>query len=237
MEKDELIRLGSALKRARKAKSLSQSAVAEVAGVTSQAVGQWERGQNGPSMAKLIAVGKLLEINVDAALNGEIVAQPNPGNRPAEVQPISGENYPDFGPQDIEVRGVAVGGRDSDFHFNGEVINFVRRPPGIRNARGVFALYVVSDSASPRYEPGDLLYVQKLPPSPGDWVVIELYPAGSNSAQDTEQLAGKAYIKKFIKRAGARLICEQLKPSKQLEFDAGDVKAIYRVIPLKELMG
>jgi transcriptional regulator with XRE-family HTH domain len=64
MEKEQLERLGGALRKAREAKGVKLREVAKIAGVSSQAVGQWERGENGPSMGKLIAVGKFLEIDV-----------------------------------------------------------------------------------------------------------------------------------------------------------------------------
>lgn len=237
MDKDQIIRLGIALRDARKAKGLGLKDVGKAAGVSSQAVGQWERGENGPTMGKLIAVGKFLEIDVNAAMQGNVIAQPNPANSPAEVVMIGGPAYPDFGEYNIEVRGVAEGGRGSDFLFESMPSGRVRRPPGIKYSNGVSALHVVGDSASPRYEPGELIYVQKVPPRPGDWIVIEMYPEDDSDMSDVGQPTGKGFIKKYLRRTGSRLYCEQLNPKKEIEFDIGEIKEIYRVIPLKELMG
>lgn len=237
MEKEQIIRLGQALRQARKAKGLGLAEVAKVAGVSAQAVGQWERGENGPTMGKLIPVGKLLEIDVNAAMQGDVVTKHNPAAAPGEVKPVGGPAYPDFGEYDIEIRGVAEGGRGSDFLFESTPAGRARRPPGIRYSNGVSALHVVGDSASPRYEPGELIYVQNVPPRPGDWIVIEMYPEETEDRSEVGRPTGKGFIKKFIKRSGARLICEQLNPRKEIEFDLGEVKEIWRVIPLRELMG
>jgi phage repressor protein C with HTH and peptisase S24 domain len=135
-----------------------------------------------------------------------------------------------FGDFDVEVRGIAVGGEDDEFYFNGEVIDHIRRPPGIKRAKNVFALNVSGDSMMPRYEPGEPIYVQRANPVIGDYVVVELYPEDENQA-------GKSFLKKLERRTGRRVVCSQFNPPKELEFDAGEVKEIYRVLKPRDLLG
>ena len=78
-------------------------------------------------------------------------------------------------PRDVPLRGIAVGGDDGSFEFNGEIVDYVLRPPGIARARDVFAVYVVGDSMAPRYEEGDLVFVHPgRPPHSGCDVLVEL---------------------------------------------------------------
>lgn len=221
--------IGKVLRDARKQRGFVQRQVADAAGVTIQAVGQWERGDNEIAMENLRQVAAFLRIDAVAASRGEL--RMFDGDEPAnEVQRVSDVGIPDLGPRDVEVLGVIVGGEDEDFRFNGEVIDTVRRPPGIANLRNVFAVHVLGSSMYPRFEPGDLLYCGGREPVPGDDVVIERRPS-------RERPAGGGYIKRLQRRSASTLECTQFNPEKVLTFDTRDLKAVHRVIPLKELLG
>jgi len=55
----------------RKGKGLSQEQLADVLGVSRQAVSKWESGQSLPEIEKLIAMSQLFEVTVDYILKGE----------------------------------------------------------------------------------------------------------------------------------------------------------------------
>ena len=233
MDQQQLKWLGAALRTARKAKGLGLKDVAKVAEVTAQAVGQWERGENGPAMAKLLAVGKLLDLDVNSLVQGR-TESPKPhiirpsGPEPSEVEKIS-EGWPNTGERTVNVRGVAVGGDDGFFYF-GDVIDRVKRPPGIANAKDVEALNVAGESMVPRFGPGELIYIQLRPPAPGDDIVVELYPE-----KDGDQ--PKGFLKRLVRRTGLRLYCQQFNPPADIEFDMGEVKNVWRVLTLRDLLG
>jgi phage repressor protein C with HTH and peptisase S24 domain len=180
----------------------------------------------------------LLEMDVDAATRGEFspIAEQAPsrriirpsGSEPSEVEKVS-EGWPDLGDDWMEVRGVAVGGDDTFFYF-GDVIDQVRRPPGIRNAKNVAALNVAGESMVPRFEPGELIYIQERLAAPGDDVVVELYP-------EKEGDPAKSFLKKLVRKTGLRLYCKQHNPPAEIEFDMGEVKTIWRVLTLRDLLG
>lgn len=150
------------------------------------------------------------------------------GPEPSEVVKV-GEGWPDVGDEWMDVRGVTVGGDDSFFYF-GDVIDQVRRPPGLRNAKNVAALNVAGESMVPRFEPGELIYVQLREPAPGDDVVVELYP-------ENEGDAPKSFLKKLVRKTGLRLECRQHNPAAPIEFDRGEVKHLWRVLTLRDLLG
>lgn len=229
-ENDLAAKIGKAIRTARKQRGFVMREVAEAAGVSTGAVGNWERGANVLSMENLQAVARLLGIDPVALSRGDLAYHDAGPHELADVEIISEPGPPPTGPLDVEILGVAVGGDDGDFTLNGEVSGYVRRPPGIMNVRNVFALHVLSDSMIPRYEPGDLIYCGGRHAVPGDDIVIEMYP-------DDEQSAGKAYVKRLTKRTAAELTCLQYNPRTELNFDAYRVKNMWRVIPLRELLG
>ncbi|MGV3651816.1 MAG: XRE family transcriptional regulator [Devosia sp.] len=221
--------LGMVLRTARKQRSLVLREVAEAVGVSTQAVGQWERDANEISMENLRVVAALLRIDPVAATRGELryldgAEEVSEVQRLAQSQPVA------LGPRDVPVLGNMVGGDDADFHWNGQVIDYVRRPPGIASLKNVWAGYVLGTSMSPRYEPGELLYAGGRPPVPGDDVIIELFPAEG-------QTVGKGFIKRLVSRSASEIVCKQFNPAKELVFNAYEIKQMTRVIPWTELLG
>lgn len=230
MDTDDLAKkIGSQIRVARKQRGLVMKDVADAIGVTTGAVGNWERGANVLSMENLQAVARFLELD-PVALSGGDLKHLGETELLSDAEVISDFGPGPRGPMDIEVLGVAVGGDDGDFSLNGEVAGYVRRPPGIANLRKVFALHILSDSMVPRYDPGELIYCGGRDPVPGDHIVIETYP-------EEGQRVGKAYVKKLLKRTTNQVICAQYNPAKELVFDPYAVKAIWRIIPLHELLG
>ncbi|QUS39526.1 helix-turn-helix transcriptional regulator [Tardiphaga alba] len=188
-------------------------------------------GKNGkPRQVKADEVEKIRAYFRDGEQTGTVIRPEGP--EPSEVSPApNAPRFSQFGDFDVEVKGITVGGNDDEFYFNGKVSEHVRRPPGLLHKKGVFAVEVSNDSMVPRYEVGEIVYVQEKVPASGDHVVIELYHP------DDETQAGKSFVKKFERRTGRRIYCTQYNPPKEIEFDTGEVKAVYRVFPNRELFG
>lgn len=135
-------------------------------------------------------------------------------------------------PRDVPVYGVTSGGPGIDFYLNGEVIDRVKRPPAIAEAKDAYALYVIGSSMYPRFSDGELIYVHpNRPPRVGDDVVIQLH------ARDEGDTVGPSYVKRLVRRSASKLTVEQFNPAGQLEFDMDDVKALHRIVPWNELLG
>jgi phage repressor protein C with HTH and peptisase S24 domain len=134
-------------------------------------------------------------------------------------------------PRDVPVLGIAVGGHDADFTIvPGEVVDYVRRPPGIQRTRRVFAIYVQGESMWPRFKEGELLYLSPdRPARGGDDIVIEMLPNGHDP--------GECFVKEFIRRTPSLVVCRQHNPAGEVSYPADQVKAIYRVLTAAELMG
>jgi phage repressor protein C with HTH and peptisase S24 domain len=227
-KKENAQKIGIAIKTARKRRGLVQRNIAESLGIEVAAVGMWESGRNQPSFENLRKTAALLKVDASALSDGEIIYLDDEGLADAEI--ISDIAPPPTGPMDVELLGVSYGGDDGDFSFNGEVQGRVRRPPGIASVTNAFALHVLSDSMVPRYDPGEVIYCGGREPVAGDHIVVEMFP-------DAEGHAGKAFIKKLIQRTAKEIVVEQYNPPKRFTYDRYAVKSLWRVIPLKELLG
>ncbi len=62
--------IGNRISRLRKEKGMSQEALAEKIGVSSQAVSKWENDQSCPDISLLPQLAKLLDVTVDELLTG-----------------------------------------------------------------------------------------------------------------------------------------------------------------------
>jgi phage repressor protein C with HTH and peptisase S24 domain len=132
---------------------------------------------------------------------------------------------------DVPVFGTAVGGHDGDFAFNGQVVDYVRRPPGVAKLRNIYALWVTGDSMAPWNSSGDLIYVTpSRPPVTGDHVVVELI--GENDHEP-----GTAMVKLLTGRTTTHLKLKQYNPESEFMVPLSRVKAVHKVLTLRDLLG
>jgi phage repressor protein C with HTH and peptisase S24 domain len=227
----------SMLRDLRERKSLSQAKLASLAGTSQPQIKRLEDGSRELTVAWAerlaphlgVTAEQLLFPNLAQTAGRQGGVEPNVDLSKAEPAPPL---HRFGGPRDVPVLGTAVGGGndDGDFRFNGETIDYAPRPPGIASRKDVYVLYVENDSMSPRFEPGERLYVDPhRAPRAMDYVVVELHGEGGEP--------GKGFIKRLVKKTPTKLVVSQFNPAKELEFDASRVKQLHRVIPYDELLG
>lgn len=144
-------------------------------------------------------------------------------------------------PRDVPVYGTAMGtylqGGEEEaieqaFINQGDVIEYLARPPGYANRTGLYSLYVSGTSMEPRWESGDPLYVDpKRPASIGDDVIVYLMKP---SGEDNELEA--ALIKRLVRRTATHVELEQFNPPRTFRVELRRISAIHRVIPRRELL-
>jgi len=148
--------------------------------------------------------------------------------RPAEVRIPS----PAEMPKDFPVLGTVAGSdiEHGAFQITADVVDYVRRPPALLNVTQAYSVYVEGESMSPRFEPGELVYINPIRPArPGDYVVVQ-EPIDEHGNY-------RSYIKQFVRRAGEWVIVRQFNPASELRFKASDGLRVHRVVPLSELLG
>jgi phage repressor protein C with HTH and peptisase S24 domain len=222
-------RLSFALQRS----GLSQAELARRVGMKQPSIsaiitGETTHTKFAPEMARELGVA------VEWLLTGEGPIEPSPQQQTPilEVDPTRIVEIPDRTamPLNVPVYGIAVGGSAADFQLNGEIVDYVRRPPGLMNAKRVFAIYVQGESMEPRYENGDLVYLNPdRPARSGDDVVIQMKPNGHK--------AGDCFIKRLVRRTPTQIVCRQFNPPAEVVYGIDEVDKVFKVLTSAELMG
>lgn len=98
------------------------------------------------------------------------------------------------------------------------LLGAVPRHPNQANVRGAFALRVHDESMSPRYEPGEIVYL-----APNQWPARE---------QDCVVVTndGFGFLKRFVRRLEGEMVCRQLNPAKDLTWDMSTLSAVHAVV-------
>lgn len=95
---------------------------------------------------------------------------------------------------------------------------YVPMHPNQQHVRDAFALEVADVSMSPRYEPGEIVYLapNRWPKRDQDCVLVTTESEG--------------LLKRFIRRDDTKIHLFQLNPSSDLEFDLEKIEAIHTVV-------
>jgi phage repressor protein C with HTH and peptisase S24 domain len=214
-------KLGARIRDARHARDMTMVELAELLGVSQPAISQWESGVTPPGRDSLVKLAKILKVPASQLL-GEHESATASARAGAQVAAM---------PTDVPVYGVAVGGSNGDFRFNGQIVDYVRRPPGIANARNVYALWILGESMAPWNKDGDLVYVTpSRPPTAGDHIVVQLQDAADGEP-------GLAMVKLLIAKTPTQLKLAQYNPQKEFAVALTKVKSIHKVLSLKDLLG
>jgi transcriptional regulator with XRE-family HTH domain len=83
---------GENLQAIRKKNNLSQEDLAEMLGVSRQAVSKWELGEGYPEVDKLMSLSKQLNVSLDSLMNNEVVNSIPENNRNSETIRIISPN-------------------------------------------------------------------------------------------------------------------------------------------------
>lgn len=122
----------------------------------------------------------------------------------------------------IKVYGRAVGGVDGEFDMNGSVLYETMAPPVISDISGAYAIQVSGESMSPRYEDGEICYVDpKRRVKKGDYVIAQI--------RTEEDGALLAYVKKFVRHNAEELVLFQFNPEKELKFPSSQVHSVHYI--------
>ncbi len=134
-------------------------------------------------------------------------------------------------PLDVPVMGTAAGSHlRGAFQFEGGVIDYVRRPPGLMTAKDIYALFVEGTSMEPQYFPGDLIYVSPhRPAKAGDIVVVE--------CRNGEHGPNEATLGIYRRTTEKSVIVGKHNPKAEIELARQHVKSIHRVLTTNELFG
>lgn len=197
-----------------------------------------ENGTRGLSRGSDVRYAKFFAVNLEWLLTGTGPMKRSQQAEPEQplpqiVEALPGPAMPSVNalPIDVPVLGTGVGGSAGDFSLNGQIIDYVRRPPGMVRTRNIFCIFLSGDSMFPRLEHGDMLYINpNRPARPGEDVLVEMHP--SRPAEP-----GAAYVKQLEAKTPTKLILKQFNPPGKLELPLAKILRISPIMRNKELMG
>ena len=235
--------LGERVRRAREAAGLSQAQLADAIGIRQPSLhaietGKSERSKHASAIARALGVSlRWLETGKGAMkARGGSEANDPPEDPPEAMRLASfGDDRiaPREWPRDVPVLGSAACGQDGLFEFNGDVLEFARRPPRLIGATSVYALYVANDSMFPWRKHGELVYAHPgLPVRVEDFVVVQLEPRKAHADPRPA-----AYVKQLIRQNSESVTLHQFNPAKDISLKRREIKSIHRIVDWAELLG
>jgi phage repressor protein C with HTH and peptisase S24 domain len=142
-------------------------------------------------------------------------------SRPADVDLSRPRLDGLVGDRDLPVYGSALGGPDGEMLVNFEPIEWVRRPAPLDSVNGGFGFYMIGESMSPAFEPGDMVLCHPTkPPFAGqDVLVIRQWGGGQH-----------ALVKRLVRMDGTGVRLRQYSPAHEFEVPRDELVSIHLVV-------
>lgn len=242
-------RLTDKLHQQSKETGVTQAMIARELDITQQAVNNLFNGR-AASSAYWREIATMLKMSHDEmrALMIEAGRDPEKNTKfpTAAVPSIMHANYPKYGDVESEqhqpnariaeqipmskpgrmlpVLGEAVGGENGEYVFNGQILDYVACPPSLQLVPDAYSVWVDGESMSPRYRPGELVYVHpNRPPRRGDDVIVQVRPKG-------EDMPPHGFIKEMVAWTANKLVLKQYNPEKTIEFERDSIISVHPIV-------
>lgn len=133
--------------------------------------------------------------------------------------------------QKIPAYGHAMGGPRGEFVMNGNHIADLLAPPSLRGVCNAYAVYVAGDSMTPRYDAGEVVFINPgLPVRRGDYVVAQVLAERDMEEEHIDADTPLAFVKKFISMDATRLRLEKFNPAMEIEFPTELVVSVHKIV-------
>ena len=233
--------LGERVRHAREARGRSQAQLADAIGIKQPSLhaietGRSERSKHTSAIARALNVSLgWLETGNGAMMMRESDVERHSGeHEPMRLAPFGDDRIaPREWARDVPVLGSAACGQDGLFEFNGDVLEYARRPPRLIGANTIYALYVANDSMFPWRKHGELVYAHPgWPVRVDDFVVVQLLPKKEHADPRPA-----AYIKQLVRQNSEGVTLHQFNPAKDISLKRREIKSIHRIVDWAELLG
>ncbi|MFK5980842.1 MAG: S24 family peptidase [Rhizobiaceae bacterium] len=202
-----------------------RSKAAHAMGVGVTTIDNYRSGKTQPKFFELLKLAEAADHDVKYLLSGtEFTSVSETETGPELV------DQPEQLPVDIPIYGTAAGSISGSVAILSDVIDWVARPAGLKNAQHSYALYVSGNSMQPKYSPGDIIFLHPgRPPKSGDIVVVQ--------TQNHDGADVISFVKEYIKPTDDGILTRQYNKPVDIEFKTNTIKAIHRVMTTNELLG
>ncbi len=124
----------------------------------------------------------------------------------------------------IRVLGMAECGPDGFSLWNGDVVDYVPRPPNLAGAARAYAVFAQGTSMEPRYHAGEIVYIHPdKPVTPGCYVLVQLVPKEDGSPP-------RAVLKRLVRRTGNKVVLQQFEPAKTFDIKVDEIVSMHRAV-------
>ncbi|MDB5363480.1 MAG: transcriptional regulator [Rhodospirillales bacterium] len=217
--------MSNRLREFRDLAGLSMQALANRVGTTAPQINKLEKGERRLTLDWMTRLAEALGIEPKDLLPLPSRAPPTASqDRPllgGEAAP--GPPVPARDPRDlIPVRSAARGGDEQEMFLEDGPIDYIARPHSLLHVRDAYSIYMIGDSMTPRFRPGQLLHINPYkPPQAGTGVVV--------TKTDNVVL-----IKEFVRRSATMLYLKQYYPAAELKYPLNEIRDIHIVVGLDE---
>ena len=217
--------MSNRLREFRDLAGLSMQALADRVGTTAPQINKLEKGERRLTLDWMTRLATALGIDPrDLLPAGRSLPATLPQERPRlESDGAPGPMVPARDLRDlIPVRSAARGGEDQEMFLADGPIDYIARPHSLLHVRDAYSIYMIGDSMTPRFRPGQLLHVNPYkPPQLGTGVVV--------TKTDNVVL-----IKEFVRRSDTVLYLKQYYPTAELKYPLNEIRDIHIVVGLDE---
>jgi len=167
----------------------------------------------------------------------DLTGAPAPNARAFKMEGASAERMS----EDLPIFGTALGAPrviegeaiEQTTLNRGEIVTYYKRPTILNGRADVYGLVTVGSSMAPRFEEGEVTFVEKRHPRVGDDVVVYLRPM---SELDDGETADAVLLKRLVRRTANYIELEQFTPPITFRIDHDRVLRVDRVLPWAELL-
>lgn len=109
-------------------------------------------------------------------------------------------------------------------------VRMISRPPALKGAGDLYAIYFHGESMMPRFEPGEIGIVDpRRPAGPGDYVVVQL----TNGEEDA---VVSVLVKRLVRSNARELVLEQFNPAAVFTVPRARVARVHRIMQQTDLL-
>lgn len=218
------MKVNERIKRARKEARLTQDQIAEQLDITKGAVSQWESGKTTPRNDLLRKFARITNKPLDWLMGFNSAAGFWDVD---EASPPFGKVAP-AGESLISVYDYKAFGDNSEALLGEEPLFMAACPPPLQGVKGIYAIVVSSGSMAPRYEEGEVIFVDPTRHvRPDDYIVVRLRHGGGNADKDGP---AQFVIGRLVHTDSEQVAVRQLNPDMVLYYPADQVSALELVV-------
>ena len=199
----------------------SQADLARYLALAPSAVSRMLKGERQMKLLEAVQTAAFLGVSQEEVLRhaGEPSTVPpstEPGRRgrPPRAAPAFGLNRQD----PLPIRGAARGGNDQEMLLGDGPIGYTPRPSNLAGVRDAYAVYMVGNALSPRYEQGWLLHVHPHKPAARGRDVVVL------------KRDGELLIRQFVAWEDEALVLRQFNPEGTIKLPRNEVAECHLIV-------